>query len=459
MSKILNKEEQELKIANKIKESPRFFVEEILGETLWSKQEEIMNSVRDNRKTTVRSSNSVGKTFITARIMLWFLFAFRPSLVLSTAPTERQVKNQLWRELRKAHSNAKYPLGGKPMKLEYSLDDDWFAIGFSTRDGAGGMEHFQGWHGENVLVVVDEASGVHPAVFEAIMGALASGGTVRLLYIGNPTRTTGDFHASFKDPSFNHIHISAFDVPNVKEKRVVIPGLATYEWVEDMKYKYGEDSPVYLVRVKGDFPPTDPDTLIPISLVESAVTPDREIYGKDELILLDPARFGDDSTAFVYSKGNYAKVLDVLPKTDTMESAGRGKRYLKEYPEARIRIDITGGLGAGIFDRLREQPDVASRIEGVNVSVPAVNKGEYFNLRTEGWAEAKNWLKDAWLEKSEYWYELSGPRYTITSRGQIRLESKDDMKKRGIRSPNVGDALALKFQRPTEGGEQGIVWI
>lgn len=162
------------------------------------------------------------------------------------------------------------------------------------------------------MVISDEASGISPAICEAARGALSGGQMVRFVLIGNPNQNSGDFYDAFRDPAFNKLHISAFDIPNVKERRQVIPGLITHEWVEEMRLKYGEDSDIYRVRVLGEFPQQSTDTLISIDLIEKAFSADRERYGEDEIIGLDVARFGDDESAFVYRKGNFAKVLDVI---------------------------------------------------------------------------------------------------------------------------------------------------
>jgi len=439
----------------KFQNDPDYFFNEYLGAELWSKEKELLYSVKNNQKTTVRSNNSSGKTYTIARIGLWFLSAFPQSMVINTAPTHRQVENQYWREFRKAYKSAKRVIGGKLLKTQFNIAEDWYAIGFSTSNGEDGMEKFQGWHANNVLIIVDEASGVHPKIFEAIQGALAGGGTVRLVYIGNPTKNTGDFADSFKDPSFNKIHISAYDIPNVKEGRVIIQGLATKEWVDDMIRKYGIDSDVVRVRVRGEFPKKEADTLIGVDLVEEAIGAERELYGDEEIIGLDPARHGADTADFVYRKGNYAKVLETIESSDLMVLAGKAKKYLQEYPKALLRIDIIG-LGVGVFDRLREQDDIAERVQGVNSAVNATNSDEYKNLRAEGWDDARLWLRDAVLdddpEHKEKWYQLAKPKYKILSSGQIQIESKEDMKKRGIPSPGVGDALVLTLQRPTEGG-------
>lgn len=442
-------------IYEKIRNDPEYFFSDVLGVELWAKEKELVFSVKDHQKTTVRSNNSSGKTYTIARIALWFLYAYPQSMVINTAPTFRQVENQYWREFRKAYKSAKTNLGGKLLKTQFNIAEDWYAIGFSTSNGEDGMEKFQGWHSKNVLIIVDEASGVHPMIFQAIQGAMASGGTVRLVYIGNPTKNTGDFADSFKDSTFNKIHISAYDIPNVKEGRVIIQGLATREWVEDMIRKYGDDSDVVRVRVRGEFPKKEADTVIGIDLVENAIGAERELYGEDEYIGLDPARYGSDTADFVYRKGNYAKVLETIQSSDLMELAGKAKQWMRIYPKANLHIDIIG-LGSGVFDRLREQEDIADRVFGVNSAVAATNTDEYKNLRAEGWDDTRLWLRDAVLdddiEQKEKWYQLTGPKYKIISTGQMQIESKEDMKKRGIDSPGVGDALVLTLQRPTESG-------
>lgn len=450
-----------------IRENPKWFFDNFLGIDPWQKQEEITHSVFNNVRTAIRSGNSLGKTYIIARVALAFLFGFPRSVVLNTAPTHRQVENQFWRELRKAHKSAIRPLGGKVYKTRFEIDEDWFGIGFSTQDSAEGMEKFQGWHGEHMLVIVDEASGVSPFVFEAIEGAMAGGADARLVLIGNPTRNTGEFAEAFKDPDYHKIHMSAYDSPNLIAGKTVVPGLVTKEWVDRMVRKYGAESDIVRIRVKGEFPLKEKDTLISIDRVERALRNfDRERYGDEEVIGCDPARYGDDRTAFVYRKGNYARILCVLQETSTMEVAGLCKRYLKEYPEAVTRIDITGGLGAGVYDRLKEQPSVSDRTQGVNVAARAVETDNYPNLRSEGWHEAKAWLKDAILdwdnktpEHKDEWYQLAAPKYIIMSSGKTALEPKDQMKKRGVQSPDVGDALALTLTQPTEGELQGVQWI
>lgn len=443
-------------LQSRILNDPEFFLRDILGDNPWEKQIEIARSVRDHRYTTVRSGNGCGKTYILPRIALWFLHAYAPAVVINTAPTWRQVENQYWRNFREAYYRSSLTLGGKLFKTKWEMDEQWFALGIATDEHS--VVKFQGWHAENIMVIFDEASGVAPPIWEAALGALAGGATVRFVAIGNGNQNSGEFYDTFRNPLYNKIHISAYDVPNVKERRQVIPGLVTHEWVDEMRKKYGEDSDIFRVRVLGEFPRHASDTLISIDAVAQAFDADRERYGEEEIIGLDVARFGDDESAFVFRKGNFAKVLDVIYGNSTMEVAGKAKRILSEYPKASIYIDVVG-VGAGVFDRLREQPDVASRVFGVNNAAKPRNEDEYVNLRMEAWANVRDWLKDAVLQKHEGFYQLANPKYKIASNGKMQLESKEDMKKRGVQSPDIADALALTLSRATEGSNLGLVWI
>lgn len=445
-------------LRSRIWEDPEFFYREILGYEPWEKQLEISHSLIEHRNTTVRSNNGSGKTFHVAREALRFMYGQGPdAVVINTAPTWNQVENQFWRYLRDAYKKALVPLGGKLLKTKLDIDETWFAIGLANDEN--NMEAFQGWHAKKILMIFDEASGISPKIYEAASGAMAGGELVRFLLLGNPTQNSGPFYDSFTDPSFNKIHISAFDTPNVQAKSQVVPGLVTWDWVEEMRRKYGETSQVYRVRVLGHFPNHATDTVISIDLIEFAFGADRELIEQDdERIGLDVARFGDDDSAFVKRKGNTAKVLEVVNGNSTMELAGKSARYLREYPKATIWIDVIG-VGAGVFDRLREQPDIADRVYGVNSAGKPSDDAEYINIRMESWANVRDWLRDAVLEKHEGFYELAKPKYKITSTGKLQLESKEDMKKRGVPSPNVGDALALTLSRPTEGENIGLVWI
>lgn len=455
---VLNDPKEAGVLQQKFRDDPAFFHREVLGYEPWAKQLEISHSIRDHRNTAIRSANGCGKTYHVAREAIRFLYAYGPdAVVINTAPTWTQIENQYWRYFRDAYQRALVPLGGNLLKTKLDIDETWFAIGLANDEH--NMEGFQGWHAKHILVIFDEASGISPKIYEAAVGAMAGGSIVRFVLVGNPTQNSGPFYDAFRDPTFNKIHISAFDVPNVKEKRQVIPGLVTWEWVEELRRKYGEDSDVFRVRALGNFPMHASDTLISIDAIESAFSADRELTNQDDDTAgLDVARFGDDDSALVRRTGNKAKVEWVINGNNTMEIAGRSALYLRANKSVDLYIDIIG-IGAGVFDRLREQPDIASRVFGVNSAGKPRNETDFLNIRIESWSNVREWLRDAVLEKHEAFYELAHPKYKHTSNGKMQLEGKEDMKKRGVKSPNVGDALALTLSRATEGSNLGVQWL
>ena len=244
---------------------PIAFMTEVLDvqpEHVWSKMREVAESVRDNRLTAVGAGHSLSKTYLSARLALWFLYCFRPSTVVTTAPSYNQVADQFWRELRDAHAHARIPLGGKPITTALDLQSDtgrrWFATGISTRPDTVTAEatKFQGYHNKHVLIVFDEAAGVVPQIWKAAQHLLTGeGDTMRWLAQGNPASPTGDFAEALEPGSrWHRINVSCLETPNYIEGREVIPGVAGREYVEDVRRKYGEESNEWKIRILGQKP-------------------------------------------------------------------------------------------------------------------------------------------------------------------------------------------------------------
>ena len=219
------------------------------------------------------------------------------------------------------------------------------------------------------------------------------------------------------------------------------------EFVDEMRERYGEYSNAFRIRVLGEFPMADDDTIIPFHVAESAihrdieVTPDiRPIWG------LDVARFGTDKTALCKRYGNVVTDITAWQGLDLMQTVGR---VMAEYeslsPSLRpneILVDSIG-VGGGVVDRLRE---LGAPVRGINVGeAPAMGK-TYTNLRSELWFKTKGWLEDrsCKLPKNDQLLaELTGIRYSFTSAGKMKAESKDEMRRRGLKSPDLADALCL----------------
>ncbi len=445
---------------------PVWWVRNVLRARPWGKQAEVLEAVRDHPRVAVRSCHGAGKSFIAGQVILWFTYSFSPSIVLSTAPTWRQVEKLVWKEVRASYARAGC-LGGNllPKRPELQIvQDQWYAAGLSTND----PDHFQGFHEENILVVVDEAAGVPEDIFEAVDGVLTSS-HARLLLLGNPTSIGGTFYNAFRTPGWKTIAISAFDTPNlaafgITEEDIAQgtweakitgplpnPKLVTPEWVADKYVKWGPTSPAYQARVKGEFPAEAEDTLIPLAWIEAAMARWEDApEGEPVEIGVDVARFGNDKSCFATRRGRKVLPLKVYAKQDTMETAGRAIEERRGAGASKIKVDVIG-LGAGVVDRIKEQ---GHPVFGINVAESPVDKERFADLRSELWWNLRELLDPnlkvnpepvALPPDDELLADLSGIKYKITSGGQIQVERKEDMKKRLGRSPDRADAVVLAF--------------
>jgi hypothetical protein len=442
---------------------PALWVRDVLGKEPWEKQIRILDSVRDNKVTAVKSCHAAGKSFIASALGLWYLNTHPHSIIITTAPTERQVTGILWKEIRTAHSRAKVKLPGTCLTSDLKLDEDWFAMGFTAPERAG--DKFQGFHSEHILVIVDEASGVSEEIFDAVDGILTSDQS-RLLLIGNPITPSGRFFKEFASFGATKITISAYDTPNftrfgITEQDIVnktwrdkvtgalpSPYLVTPGWVADRVEKWGTDSPLYLSKVLAQFPAAGDNTLIPLHWIEAAV--ERDLTPSEPVQLgVDVARFGGDETVLMHRQGPKARIFKVLPMSDTMATAGEIIFALRETGATLAKIDSIG-VGAGVFDRLNEQEMPVVEMQSGS---SADDKERYANARAEWWWALRSRFESGDIDipnDEGLVAQLSGIRYKVNSRGQILIESKDEMKRRGVSSPDRADALMLAFGLSTD---------
>ena len=443
-------------------QDPEYFTRKILNKTLWPVQAEILKSVRDNARTAVRSCHGIGKTFTAAMCILWFVYTHPKAIVLSTAPTWRQVEKLIWKEIRSAYREAVIPLGGNllPKTPELHLiHDEWYAAGLSTNE----PDRFQGFHEEHILVIVDEAAGVNLEIFEAIEGILTSSGA-RLLLIGNPTAIGTPFYDAFTKPGYQTFHVSAFDTPNFTEygitsediandtwqekaQGIPYPRLITPQWVSDRFKTWGENSAPYQVRVMGNFPTQGEDTLIPLLWIELAMERWEEAAeGKEVQLGVDVAAYGSDKTVIAVRKGNKLTEMQVYSQKSTRETAGLVQQAARANNTRRISVDEIG-IGRGVVDSLEED---GYEGVGVNVAEKSSDSERYHNLRAELWwglRERLNPEKEpiALPPDDELLSELASVKYKVDARGAIQIESKEDMKKRLGHSPDRADAVVLAF--------------
>lgn len=480
---------------------PVAWVQKQFGFQPWAKQAEVLESVRDNRVTAVRSCHAIGKSTIAAAATLWFLSVYPRSLVLTTATSYRQVHGILWREVhglvRRAAKKG-FPIGGDLAGSKLRMADDWYAWGFTAKDYD--ATTFQGFHAPYILVIVDEAAGVLPTVFEGLDSAMASG-HARMLMIGNPTDGSGDFGQAFKRGGVSKIIVSAFETPNFATFGVTLedirqghemesgpwkdkvtgplpyPQLISPMWVREKWLQWcggrveGENDPRWQSRVLARFPDAGDRALVPLWWVEQANERWEEIqaetsWGNRCRVAVDVARFGDDSTerCFFY-EGIGVKELRTAPKQDTMVTCGMVLKDVDDLEAAgisvsRVRIDADG-LGAGVFDRLHEQR--GDLIEEVRNGTRAQDPDRYFNRRSEMFFHLRDELDPhgerpiALPPDPELTRQLCAIQWTLDSRGKMKVESKDDIKERIGRSPDKADAVAYAVCRSSDGDVGTIV--
>lgn len=432
----------------RLRNDPVWFCRRVLGFEPWSKQAEILEAVRDHDRVAVRSANAVGKTSIAGRAVLWWLGGGPGSIALTTAPTDRQVRRLLWKEIRQGYHASGGFFDGELFDTRLRLGDGWEALGLSTDDA----ESFSGWHDERVLVVVDEASGVGEEIFEAVEGVLA-GGHAKLLLISNPTRTSGQFFDAFhrERALWRTIQVSAFDTPAFTGEQVpatVLRRLVTREWVEEKRSKWGEGSPLWSVRVLGEFPAQSDDAVCSLGAVEAAQARSVE-PGFPTVVACDVARFGSDETVIVERRGSRVRVVDAYVGRPLMETVGRILRAARRLVDADagvrpvIVVDDVG-VGGGVTDRLREVGEF--QVVAFNAGGTARQRGDYPNRRSEAWFTLAEQLPEVDLDADEQLAaDLVSARYSIDSRGRRVVESKAETKRRLGRSPDRADAVLMAF--------------
>lgn len=439
---------------------PAWFLEFVLGFEATEAQKEIAEAVRDGmfgvgaKWIAVRAGNGVGKTAIAARMMLWAMRTFPEIVVVTTAPTERQVEEILWREARAAYKGSRVPLGGLfyEGQARWQLDERRFAIGLSPQHNE--AEKLQGFHAPRMLFIVDEASAVPEAHWEAIKGTALAGNVV-VLAIGNPIRLEGEFYEAFhgKAELWKRIHVSAFETPNFTIGAGCAPGLVGPEGVELAKREWGGEGPLWDVRVLGNFPTASAHGLFDLTWLEKGVNVERK--GERFSLGVDVAGEGTDETALALLQGNRLVAMETVRGQNPMWAVGRVKTLWDEHKQhLAIAVD-DGGVGGGAIGRLRELSVVHYKVSfGGAAEGP---RKEYF--RNKG-SEIYWSLREA-LQAGEVSLPNEGKLFAQLMQVEWELESDKSIMvhKKGLRkkkaSPDRADALALAWHAKWK-GERGL---
>lgn len=470
----------------KFEHDPEGFVTQALGETLWSKQREILSSLMTYKRTAVPACHAPGKSHLAARAVAWWVSCHPPGTakVITTSTTYRQVRNILWPHIRRVA--ARHRLPGEVLTTEWKLaDGDIAAYGFSAV--ANNEAAVQGEHAPNLLIVVDEAGGVPGSVGRALE-ALMTGGHTRLLLLGNPpTDEEGSwFEKCCRSALYNTIPIPAHETPNFTGEDAgsckscpisvsphsVGTHLIDQDWVDEVTYEFGEDSAFVEARVHAQFPAVAGDKVIPLSWAEQATENDDPLPGSEIKLGVDVASDGGDEFVVAWLRGWTARISHKSSGAANANAVDVAGVLLEEVKSAegvhrrdgivtpvRVKIDALG-VGWGVVSLLQRwgaEGRHSSEIVGVKVSERATRGGRFANRRAELWWTGRELLQpepDTGRQQLRLdvdrltLAQLATPKYRTDTSGRIQIEKKTEVKARGGWSPDRAEAVLLALYEP-----------
>lgn len=445
---------------------PVQWVEEVLGGYLWSKQRHVASSVVKHRYTAVHSAHSTGKSYLASRLAAWWIDTHKEgeAFVVTTAPTAAQVEAILWREISRAHKAGDLSgrITGGPIPM-WKLGGEIVAYGRKPADYD--QAAFQGIHAMYVLVIMDEACGIPRSLYDAV-DTLATNENCRVLAIGNPDDPASHFATVCQPGSgWNVIGISAFDTPaftaeqyNEDFPKNLLDLLVSPTWVTERKHRWGDESPLFISKVLGVFPEVSDDTLITPAMVRRAC--ENILPGvQSGHFGADIARMGHDETAIYLNRGGQIRLVAHWGKTNTMRSAGKIKQILEKNPGIEMHIDVIG-LGAGVYDRLREQDCPVYPFDASNRPIRTHGQPKFQNRRAETWWAFRELFEEGLVDLDpldlDLAAELQEVKYFIGSNGKVQIEEKIETKKRLGRSPDRGDGAMMSTITDGQWGEADL---
>jgi hypothetical protein len=445
---------------------PVKFARHILRHETWPVQEEILRAICDCPRVAVKGCHASSKTFAIAEAVLWWLARWPDAVVVTTGPSWTQVKEIVWREIHKAAARSVFPYPS-PHQAELRLATGAYAIGLSTDEAV----RFQGFHSAHLLVVVDEAPGLRGDIWEAIEGARA-GGDVHVVALGNPTMTGGTFYDAFTGNRANWktFTIDAFATPNLEgftldylrtlppdlpEDAEIFrycprPYLVTRRWVYERFWEWGEKSPHWESRVRGEFPTQAEDALISLASLHAAQARPAIDHGGKVQAGIDVAEAGEAETVLVIREGS---ALLKLKTWSGIDARGAIAAELAPYRGRLEAVNVdTIGVGAYFASHLK---DLGFPVRSIRVSQKSHRPDQFANFKAELYWDLREHFEKgevSGLKDEQAISQLATIRYSYTPRGQLLIESKEDARRRGIKSPDRAEAIMLAYAgRPSSG--------
>jgi len=434
------------------RDSCLLFVNDCIAVTPTAQQLELLVAVDHNKRISVRSGHGAGKGSSAAWVAIWFLSTRPNAKVVVTAPTAHQLSDIFWSEMSKWLRQSKVAdefILQKDKIFHKSNSREWWcrAISVSARSTREEQaETLAGLHADHLLIICDEASGIPDPVFVPLEGAL-TGEDNKVILIGNPTKSSGYFHEtqfhSEISKDWHKLHWDSRKSTNVNK-----------EMPEYFARKYGVDSNIFRIRVEGNPPLQDDTTLIPLWAAEQCIGNEFEVAEDEPLYLgVDVARYGDDASVILPRQGLKIFPWETFRKLNTIDLGGFINQIYQEVNAEGCAIDVIG-VGAGVADWLQKHN--LKNLFQVNVTAASSDIEKFHKLRDELWIRVRD---NCLLGKYSFpdvkvngeteslgqqlVSELATPRYSFNAHGGIVVESKKDMKARGIASPNIADALCL----------------
>lgn len=417
-------------------------LEEHDGPDKWQadQMERARQSIRRDPEGTIReaiaSGHGIGKSAQVAWIILWAM-STRPHLNgVITANTTTQLNTKTWRELALWHKRAANRHWFKWTATKFfhiEHPETWFCAAVPNTEH--NAEAFAGLHGTHVLIIYDEGSGIPDKIFEVSEGAMTDPRAMWFCY-GNPTKNTGKFRNLFANDARWTTHQIDSRSCKMTNKTEIAAQIA----------EYGEDSDFTRVRIKGQFPRAGSMQFISSEICDLAMlyeAPYESFFQLPIVLGVDVARFGEDKSVICVRQGR--KIIELIKyrEIDTMHLAAKVINAIKKYQPAATFVDVVG-VGAGVVDRLRM---LGHDIIEVNAGMKPDDKDTYWNKRVEMWDRMRIMLNEGMdvPNDADLRNALIGVEYGFNDKEQMRLERKQDMKKRGLESPDEGDAIAYTF--------------